>query len=126
MKLKLFSSDLSVHDRAMAGVAFMDKTMPGWRSKIDRGSLNIMYDCGCVIGQVFGSFNDQMRPLFAGDYKKAADLGFYAYAHLKPSGKQEYAALTEAWQKIFSAEDEAKRVLTSKTARASHQQVVAA
>lgn len=95
----------------MAGIAFMDNTEPGWRSRIDRGSLDIKYDCGCIVGQVYGSFNANTgKGRLLETYKKAADLGFYAYSHGTSGADAEYAALTKAWLDIFATEDSVREL----------------
>lgn len=118
MQLQLASSGLSAHARAMAGIAFMDQTSPGWREKIDRGNLNIMYDCGCVIGQVHGSYNENRgKGKLLPSNKFAADRGFFAYCHGADGEKAEYAALTNAWLSILAAEDAARAQVQSYMAR---------
>ncbi len=110
----------------MAGIAFMDNTEPGWRSRIDGGSLDIKYDCGCVVGQVYGSFNANMgKGRLLETYKQAADLGFYAYSHGTSGADAEYAALTKAWLDILAAEDSARR-LTQRVMYTSERIAIAA
>lgn len=118
MQLQLASSGLSAHQRAMAGIAFMDQTAPGWRSKIDRKTLNIRFDCTCAIAQVHGSYNENVgagKLLPSNDF--AADRGFFAYSHGTAGAKAEYAALTKAWLDILAAEDATRTQVQSYVAR---------
>lgn len=116
MTLQLATSGMSAHQRALAGIAFMDRTSPGWRGKINRQKLNIMYDCGCVVGQVHGSYNaNRGKGKLLPNNKVAADRGFFAYSHGTAGETAEYAALTKAWRDILAAED-AVRELATQTA----------
>ena len=40
--------------RVEAGVEFLDKNEPGWRSEIVIKKFDIRSRCNCVVGQVFG------------------------------------------------------------------------
>jgi hypothetical protein len=94
----------------MSGIAFLDKNVAGWRSKINIGSLNIQTDCGCVVGQIFGSFNDKREQMF-GTYAGAANRGFYAYNHLNDGANDEYRLLTAEWKRVLQAEQTVRRSL---------------
>lgn len=108
--LQLASSQPTIMQRVMAGVAYMDRNRKGWRDRIDRKRLNIAHDCGCVIGQEFGSFNDIAETLF-GSYRNAAKYGFYAYSHGTSAAHLEYAALTSGFKQALAAGDAVKQIM---------------
>lgn len=80
-------------ERVSAGVAFLDARQPGWHKRIRIGDLDISSDCGCVIGQLFESYNDNPLEL---DYRQARDYGFFEYAGRNRDDR--YGRLTALWQ----------------------------
>lgn len=52
------ASRVSPKRRVKRGIAFLDKNRPGWRRKIKKTLLN-MNDRGlCILGQLFGDYED--------------------------------------------------------------------
>ena len=85
----------TVEDRVACGMAFLDTRMPGWHKDVRVGDLDISTSCGCVIGQLFGSYNDNVEGLGLTPHD-ARDLGFYEF---DGQGREErYGRLTAAWQ----------------------------
>lgn len=40
------------------GIEWLDANVKGWRAKIDIGWLNLSDDYDCVLGQIFGNYDD--------------------------------------------------------------------
>ena len=114
---QLAISGATAHERVLAGIAFMDRTTRDWRLKINPDRLNIRSDCTCAIAQVHGSFNEHWQRLFGNDLKRAADLGFYAYAAHTRGARDEYAVLTAEWKKVLAAEKAAREQVQAHIAR---------
>jgi hypothetical protein len=56
------------------GVELLDEAGPaGWREVIDLGLLNLSSGRLCVLGQLYGSYQDGLQEL---DVERAHDLGF--------------------------------------------------
>lgn len=82
-------------ERVTAGMAFLDTRMPGWHKQLRIGDLDIGSDCGCVIGQLLGSYNDNIEGLGL-DHHGARDYGFFE--HVGPNRGDRYERLTAAWR----------------------------
>jgi hypothetical protein len=77
------------------GESFLDVHVPGWRDQVDPSSLDLA-DCHqCVLGQVFGDYNDAVV-LLGLTLKDAQRLGFDWW------GRQTFVRLTEAWRRVIS------------------------
>lgn len=50
--------DETVETRVARGAAWLDSVHPGWERRIDLASLDLASSCRCVIGQLFGDFDD--------------------------------------------------------------------
>ena len=91
----------SATNRVAAGMRFMDGLAPGWRHDINVATLDIRSNCDCVIGQVFGSFNDYREKIF--DYESPAHhpmmLGFFAFGGA--DAIEEFAELTREWKRAL-------------------------
>lgn len=53
----------TVEERVASGVYMLDIFSPDWRKKIDLARLDIRSCRDCVLGQVFGEYEDGMRAL---------------------------------------------------------------
>lgn len=49
----MIQTRLNVRDRVLAGVAFLDETVPDWRERINLDTLDVSSGQNCVLGQVF-------------------------------------------------------------------------
>lgn len=49
---------------APKGAALLDEKMPGWADKIDLDELQLNDQCNCVLGQVYGGYDDGTAELF--------------------------------------------------------------
>lgn len=72
-----------------AGIALLDREQPGWREKIDLDTLDLASCSVCVLGQVFGDYDDGIDALGVSGY----DYGFNTMG-----GMQE---LTAAWKEAL-------------------------
>jgi hypothetical protein len=77
------------------GAAFLDEHVPGWRAHVDPYTLDLSYCRQCVLGQVFGDYNDGVA-LLGLTHEDAQRLGFYRW------GRQTFDRLTEAWRRVIS------------------------
>lgn len=79
-------SDFSA--KVAAGMALLDQERPGWRQEIDLGTLDLGSCSVCVLGQIFGDYEDGLSELGIGDdpYK----YGFNALGGM--------STLTQAWK----------------------------
>lgn len=72
---------------ASRGAVFMDEKKPGWFHSIDKGKLNIATTDNCILGQLFGEYNDGCKKLnIDGDESRKDRIGYgfnpslFAYA----------------------------------------------
>ena len=56
------------------GVKLLDAKVPGWREKIDRDQLSMGDGCNCILGQIYGHFDEGIDELDSED--EAAERGF--------------------------------------------------
>lgn len=63
------------------GVKWLDRNYPTWRTAVDVGTLDMDSDCGCVVGQVVGSYS-QMAPWGFPPGVSGCDLGFNVPARM--------------------------------------------
>lgn len=96
-----------------AGMALLDEKAPGWREKVNLDKLNMGGCVRCVLGQVYGFFDDGLVALsicktetieaqFDSALEEAEKYGFsIGDTHLK-NYRLDYAALTQAWKEALS------------------------
>ena len=83
-----------------AGVAWLDKRKPGWRTEIDLKTLDVS-DCDyCVLGQVFGHYADGLA--FASRKKDSSTASSkqieWSHAHGFAGLPGYFRELTEEWK----------------------------
>lgn len=78
--------------RVERGAQRMDERCPGWADKVNPDTLELRSDCRCILGQVYGSFNDSYMRV-AGEPGGMFDLGFYA-----GGGSKDFDALEQDWR----------------------------
>lgn len=71
-----------------AGIALLDSEKPGWRDKIDLGTLDLGSCAVCILGQVFGEYETGIDELDINGY----DYGFNG---------DNYRELTAAWKEAL-------------------------
>jgi hypothetical protein len=96
--------------RVAAGVAWLDENVPDWLGRVDPLTLDLSDDCGCVLGQLFGLFEDGLGETGLSD---PYALGFHGYVHRQywrcQSGTSwgdvldEFRGLTQAWREAIAA-----------------------
>jgi hypothetical protein len=84
----------TVQERVQAGVAFLNEHQPGWSKRISLAELDLSNCDRCVLGQVFGSFEQGLETLDLG-YLLARNLGF--------NSDGAYRKLTNAWVEAIMA-----------------------
>lgn len=88
----------SPRERVARGAEFLDEHRPGWRSEINLADLDLESTCGCVLGQLFGTYGDGLRALATGVPRVwGASMGFD-----DPRGEA-HAELTELWLEELGA-----------------------
>jgi hypothetical protein len=94
------------------GAALLDREQPGWRDQIDLSTLNLSNGCFCVLGQVFGLYEEGLCFLWNTDVfydsstaENAVEHGFTIDISRMPFRDEEDAwrALQEAWVKELGA-----------------------
>lgn len=50
-------------ERVQRGAALLDRVDPSWRPKVKRSELNLSSPGHCIVGQVFGGYNDGLEML---------------------------------------------------------------
>jgi hypothetical protein len=54
----------TINERVQAGIALLDEKGPAdWRERIDFATLNLQSRRNCVLGQIYGYYNDGLREL---------------------------------------------------------------
>lgn len=92
---------------ARSGAALLDKKEPGWKDKIDLAKLDLADGCLCVLGQVYGMFEDGEIALGI-DQSQAARRGFVAPAaltiqYVPERWRAEYEFLDKAWREVLAS-----------------------
>jgi hypothetical protein len=79
--------------KVQAGIKLLDEQEPGWRAKIDKDSLDLGSCSVCVLGQVFGDYEEGLEML---------DLGTgSSYAYGFNTNSADMQALTAAWKEAL-------------------------
>lgn len=78
-------------ERVATGVAFLNEVLPGWEKKIVLESLDINYCEECILGQLFGDFDDG-RDQLGLSWGECDEYGFWPV-----QGDDDDAALTLEW-----------------------------
>lgn len=87
---------LATYEKVKRGMALLDQFEPGWVDKVDLQALQISHPMFCVLGQVYGEF-DEATKQFWGSESSAYRLAM-AQAHgFDRSVGSEYAELTDVW-----------------------------
>lgn len=62
-------------DSVQLGAAFLDGHVPGWEDRIDPERLDLGDGCDCILGQLYGRYEDGLAELRLTQYASTA-LGF--------------------------------------------------
>lgn len=94
-----FQQELAaIPNRVAEGVNWMNQIQPGWEGWINPDHLDIGHCHNCIIGQVFGDYNEQSKHLLSD--RQELDFGFYKSTSATCSKDQQeeyYEVLTDAW-----------------------------
>jgi len=82
--------------KVQAGIRLLDTEQPGWRDLVDLDSLNLGSCSVCVLGQVFGDYEDGLSEL-ALEEDDAYRLGFNTMGGM--------SSLTEAWKEALGPDN---------------------
>ncbi len=70
----------------------------GWVDKIDLETLNLSHGSRCVLGQVYGGYDDGVHELAIEG--QARLYGFYTWS--QPGSPQEWRALQRCWRDVLT------------------------
>ena len=96
----------NAYDNAEAGAAVLDREIPGWAERINLDGLDMgignptevhFETCGCVLAQLYGTYERGRILLGHLDSFQSERLGFVS------AFSAEYPALDEAWTKLVKA-----------------------
>lgn len=80
-----------LRERARRGAAWLDSTMPGWHRRISTETLDIEDTNTCIIGQLFGDYNDWSKDHHRNDFSVRHGL------HIRHEGAKNWRKQTAAW-----------------------------
>jgi hypothetical protein len=87
------------YDAVARGVALLDEKVPGWRTKIDLGELNVAGFYSCPLGQIGGDFeHGAILVGLQGRSRKYPEFGFY----LEDDGGGTFEELNAAWREAIA------------------------
>ncbi len=96
------NANLTIAERVARGAAILDAHRPGWHSQIDAEFLDLSSCSECVLGQLFGAFEDGVAALgISVDFtlQEEAQHGFDIRCH---EGGDVYAELHAEWLRVIS------------------------
>ncbi len=81
---------------AARGAKWLDKRLPGWSRKVKRRKVRMEDDCGCILGQIGGSFSTMVDELDL-DLDQTIRYGFMLDDDMRPLDEP-WKDLTDAWR----------------------------
>lgn len=90
--------------RAFKGALLLDMLSPGWQSRVDLDILDMGVDAECVLGQVYGEYNEGREALGLRTSWSAADFGFdrRRYDQGIQAPEADYEGIQGAWVALLS------------------------
>lgn len=82
--------------RIERGAAVLDQNAPGWETKISLDHLDLANASYCVLGQVYGDYDNGLRELDGEVETHPARYGFLA------QGDEDYDSLTDKWRAFIA------------------------
>ncbi len=93
----------TIAERVAAGVAWLDENRPDWWLDVDLDKLVLSSPCRCVLGQLYGEYEDAPIVDVNTDDEVAVAHGFNAGGHDHPAGPfAEFAALESEWRRVIT------------------------
>lgn len=91
----------TITERVARGAAWLDNARPNWFREIDLSRLVMTSPCECVIGQLFGDYNDFIDgDLVEGGFSTETDWGF---RHAFNTGSErQFQNLETEWRRVIS------------------------
>jgi hypothetical protein len=87
------------YNRVKNGARLLDNLVPGWANLVETASLDLGSSSNCVLGQLFGTYEDGLRALGLNEYEDAASVGFnLGFAELT------YQPLLREWKRHILAQ----------------------
>lgn len=81
------------------GADYLDLMMPGWRIEIDRDRLDLSSPRDCILGQLFGAYEDALGALSLNQVLAVA-MGFDVA--VEDPSPEDYLDLQTEWQRVLS------------------------
>lgn len=86
------------------GAALLNEKKPHWYDDIDLGSLELADDTACVLGQLFGAYEDGVKYLFTEPLFTERELCAVSAEHgFDTDGVVSYMVLTALWTELIDA-----------------------
>lgn len=100
----------TIVERVQAGVAYLDEHHPDWAYRLDLKALNLANCKACVLGQIFGHYEDAPLESRACAPALGFEVGWYVMDDAIDefsSPSAEYAELTAEWTRVVLARRDA-------------------
>lgn len=99
--------------RVAAGAAYLDEVRPGWHDAVNVERLSMDHPEDCVIGQVFGDYDDYVNAQGIGR-DLAEGLGLFSqYQGDTADWLNSYAILTDLWREVITGRQGADAALAA-------------
>lgn len=82
--------------RVARGVALLDERVPGWVNLVNPLGLNIESTEQCVLGQIYGQYNEGVDALDINPERYGFDANHF------DGNKWQYAVLTKEWTRVIT------------------------
>jgi hypothetical protein len=83
------------------GRDLLDAMAPGWANRIDTIDLDMGADNHCILGQLFGGYEEGKQALGLANDDIAAHHGFYATNEMCSRYTEPYKRMTMIWRKLL-------------------------
>lgn len=89
-----------MREKVKRGVRLLDKKIPNWRSKIDSETIDMAGIMNCVLGQLYGNYQNGLIKLFGRDtdFETRRLQGIAHGFQLTDEEHQNYALLDHLWK----------------------------
>lgn len=90
-----------IRSRVAKGAAVLDRIRPGWALQIWAPGLDISDCMDCMLGRLYGSFEEGIRSIPEIGYS-AADYGFVSTQGTNEEWESESYSLTLEWRRVIA------------------------